>query len=112
MLNSAGKGSSALCLIDTFWGGVWGGFDLSSLQRPVLRLVPGQDVLAATTVLPHLGHLPTQRCVLPLQEGGAHRDLVLLQPPRITRALRCHVVLLSPGPVFVILGEREWKWMK
>jgi len=85
---------------------VGGGCDTSSLQRPVLRLVSGQHVLAAAAVLTHLGHLLAQRRVLPLQEGGAHRDLVLLQPPRVPRPLRRHVVLLSPGPVLVILGGR------
>lgn len=81
-----------------------------SLQRAVLGLVPGQDVLTAATVLPQLGHLLTQRCVLPLQEGGAHRDLVLLQATSVTRTLRCHVVLLPPGPVLLILRDRERKW--
>lgn len=82
------------------------GFKRSCLQWTVLCLVSGQDVLTAATVLPQLGHLLPQRGVFPLQEGGAHRDLVLLQPPRVTRALCCQIVLLSPGPVFVIL--REW----
>lgn len=79
---------------------------LNSLQWAVLSLIPGQDVLAATTVLPHLGHLLPQCRVFPLQEGGAHRDLVLLQPPCVTRTLCSYIVLLSPGPVFLILMER------
>lgn len=82
---------------------------MSCLQRAVLGLVSGQDGLASSAVFPQLGHLLPQRRVLPLQEGGAHRDLVLLQPPRVTGTLRRHVVLLPPGPVSVILrgNERE-----
>lgn len=77
------------------------------LQRAVFCLIPSQNILAAAAVLPHLGHLLPQRSVLPFQEGGAHRDLVLLQPSCVTRAFRRHVVLLSPGPVFVILGGKQ-----
>lgn len=75
------------------------------LQRAVFRLITGQDVLAAAAVLPQFGHLLPQRSVFPFQEGGAHCDLVLLQPSGVARTFGCHVVLLSPGPVFVILGE-------
>lgn len=102
-----GEGSSAFCLIDTLC-------DLFRvlLQWAVLSLIPGQDVLAAAAVLPQLGHLLPQRRVFPLQEGGAHRDLVLLQPPCVARALCCHVVLLSPGPVSLILGAGEGKRVK
>lgn len=82
---------------------------LSSLQRAVLGLEPGQDVLAAATVLPQLGYLLPQRRILPLQEGGTHRDLVLFQPPGVPGTLGGHVVLLSPGPVFLILGDEGGK---
>lgn len=96
-----GEGSSAFLThrLD-FVGFIW-----SSLQWAVLCLIPDKDVLAAAAVLAQLGHLLPQRRVFPLQKGGAYRDLVLLQPPRVARTLGCHVVLLSPGPVFVILGE-------
>lgn len=57
------------------------------LQRPVSRLVFGQNVLAAAELLPHVGHLDAQRRVLLLQEAGADGDLVLLQPPGIPRPL-------------------------
>lgn len=75
------------------------------LQRPVLGLEAGQDALAAAAVLAQLGHLLPQRCVLPLQEGGAHRDLVLLQPPGVAGPLGRQVVLPAPGPVPVVLNE-------
>lgn len=104
VLNSAGKG--VLIFPHRHVSG-W-----SSLQRAVLSLISSQDVLAATAILPQLGHLLPQRGILPLQEGGSHGDLVLLQPPCITGALCCHVVLLSPGPVFLILQKWERRWMK
>lgn len=79
------------------------GFSLSCLQRAVLSFIPGQDVLAAAAVLPQLSDLLPQCGVFSLQEGGAYRDLVLFQPPCVAGSLRCQIVLLSPGPVFVIL---------
>ncbi|MEQ2251796.1 hypothetical protein ILYODFUR_014851 [Ilyodon furcidens] len=78
-------------------------FSLFFLQRAILDFVAGYDVLAAAAVLPQLSNLLPQCSVFPLQEGGTHRDLVLFQPPRITGTLRCQIVFLSPGPVFVIL---------
>lgn len=75
------------------------------LQRPVLGLVASQDALAAAAVLAQLRHLLPQRRVLPLQEGGAHCDLVLLQPPGVAGALGSYVVLLPTWPVLLILGE-------
>lgn len=78
---------------------------LFGLQGAVLGFVARQDVLAAPAVLPQLGDLLPQCGVFPLQEGGSHRYLVLLQPPRVTGTLCCNVVLLPPGPVFIILGE-------
>lgn len=76
-------------------------------QRPVPGLVFGQNVLAAAQLLPHVGHLQAQRGVLLLQESGPDGDLVLLEPPRVPRPLRRHVVLPAPGPVPVVLGEEE-----
>lgn len=74
-------------------------------QGPVSRLVFGQNVLAAAEFLPDVGHLHTQRRVLLLQEAGANRDLVLLQPPGVPGPLGCQVVLPAPGPVPVVLNQ-------
>lgn len=68
-------------------------------------LVLVDDVPAAAQLFPHVGHLQTEGGVLPLQEGGAHRDLVLLQPPGVPRALRRLVVLDAPTPVLLILSS-------
>lgn len=65
-------------------------------QRAVFGLVQRHDLLAAAAVFPQLGHFLSQRGVLPLQEGGADGDLVLLQAPGVPRALRRHIVLLPP----------------
>lgn len=73
------------------------------LQRPVSRLVFGQNVLAAAELLPHVGHFDAQRRVLFLEEAGADGDLVLLQPPGIPRPLGRQVVLPAPRPVPVVL---------
>lgn len=73
------------------------------LQGPVPGLVLGEYVLALAQLLAQVGHLLAQRRVLLLQEGRADGDLVLLQPPRVARALGRHVVLPAPGPVLVIL---------
>lgn len=67
-------------------------------------LVLVDDVPAAAQLFPHVSHLLAKGGVLPLQEGGAHRDLVLLKPPGVPRALRRLVVLDSPTPVFLILS--------
>lgn len=79
----------------------------ASSQRPVLRLVLGQDVLGASQLFPQVGHLLPQSRVLLLQEAGADGDLVLLEPPRVPGPLRRQVVLPAPGPVFVILLEGQ-----
>lgn len=68
-------------------------------------LVLVDDVPAAAQLFPHVGHLQAEGGVLPLQEGGAHRDLVLLQPPGVPRALRRLVVLDAPAPVLLILSS-------
>lgn len=88
-----------------------------SSQRPVLRLVLGQDVLGASELFPQVGHLLPQSRVLLLQEAGSDGDLVLLQSPGVPGPLGCHVVLPAPGPVFVILlkgrhQRRGEKWEK
>lgn len=77
------------------------------LQRPVSRLIFGQNVLAAAELLPHVGHLDAQRRVLLLQEASADGDLVLLQPPGVPRPLGRQVVLPAPRPVPVILRGRK-----
>lgn len=78
-----------------------------SLQRAVLGLVESHDLLAAAAGLPELGHFLTQCRVFPLQEIGAHGDLVLLYTPRVPRTLRRQVVLLPPRPVpFVLKGKK------
>lgn len=77
----------------------------SASQVSVPALVLVDDVPAAAQLLPHVGHLLAQGLVLPLQEGGAHRDLVLLQPPRVSGALRRLVVLHAPAPVLVVLHD-------
>lgn len=66
-------------------------------------LVLGQDVLALAQLLAQVGHLLAQRRVLLLQEGRANGDLVLLEAPRVARALGRHVVLPAPRPVLVVL---------
>lgn len=70
---------------------------------PTLVLV--DDVPAAAQLFPHVGNLLAKGGVLPLQEGGAHRDLVLLQPPGVARALGRLVVLDPPAPVLLILSS-------
>lgn len=75
----------------------------SSSQVSVSTLVLADDVPAAAQLLPHVGHLLAKGGVLPFQEGGPHRNLVLLQPPGVPRALGRLVVLGSPVPVFLIL---------
>lgn len=74
-------------------------------QRPVPRLVFGQDLLAAAELLPHVAHLHAQRRVLLLQEAGADGDLVLLQSPGVAGPLGRQVVLPAPGPVPVVLNQ-------
>lgn len=103
---SAGKGVLLLshwCFVDFFKTF----YVFPPLQRAVLSLVASQDILTAPAVLSQLGHLLPQSCVFPLQKGGAHCDLVLLQPPRIPRTLRCQIVLLPPGPVLLILKKEN-----
>lgn len=68
-------------------------------------LVLVEDVPATAELLPHVGDLLAKGGVLPLQEGGAHGDLVLLQPPGIPRAFRRLVVLDTPAPVLVVLSS-------
>lgn len=68
-------------------------------------LVLVDDVPAAAQLFPHVGHLLTKCGVFSLQEGRAHRDLVLLQPPGVPRALGCLVVFDPPAPVFLILSS-------
>lgn len=77
----------------------------SASQVSVSTLVLVDDVPAAAQLFPHVGHLQAEGGVLPLQEGGAHRDLVLLQPPGVPRALRRLVVLDAPTPVLLILSS-------
>ncbi len=74
-------------------------------QRAVFGFVQRHDLLAAAAVFAHLGHFPPQRCVFSLQEDGADGDLVLFQTPGVARALRRHVVLVPPRPVFIILRK-------
>lgn len=66
-------------------------------------LILADDVPAAAQLLPHVGHLLAKGGVLPFQEGGPHRNLVLLQPPGVPRTLGRLVVLGSPVPVLLIL---------
>lgn len=73
------------------------------LQGPVPGLVLGEYVLALAQLLPQVSHLLAEGRVLLLQERSPDGDLILLQPPGITGALGCHVVLSAPGPVLVIL---------
>lgn len=75
----------------------------SASQVSVPALVLVDDVPAAAQLFPHVGHLLAKRRILPLQEGGTHRDLVLLQPPGVPRALRGLVVLHAPAPVLLVL---------
>lgn len=70
---------------------------------PALVLV--DDVPAAAQLLPHVSHLLAKGGVLPLQEGRAHRDLVLLQPPSVPRTLRRLIVLDAPVPVLLVLSS-------
>lgn len=67
-------------------------------------LVLVDDVSAAAQLFPHVGHLLAKGGVLSLQEGSPHRDLVLLQPPGIPRALGRLVVLHTPAPVLLVLS--------
>lgn len=70
-------------------------------------LVLAEDVPAAAQLLPHVGHLLAKGGILPLQEGGSHRNLVLLEPPGVPRALGRLVVLGAPVPVLLILLSVE-----
>lgn len=106
--------SSAIQII--FVSAFWGCFYFSvlflkdkvcPLQWSVFGFISGHDVLAATTVLSQLSHLLPQRRIFPLQKRSAHCDLVLLQPPGVTWTFGCHVVLLPPRPVFIVLWETE-----
>lgn len=74
-------------------------------QQAVFGLVQQHDLLAAAAVFAQLGHFLSQRGVFSLQEGSADGDLVLFQTPGFTRTLCCHVVLLPPRPVFLILRK-------
>lgn len=76
----------------------------SSSQVSVSTLVLVDDVPAAAQLFPHVSNFLTKGGILPLQEGRAHRDLVLLQPPGVPWALRRLVVLDSPAPVLFILS--------
>lgn len=78
---------------------------LPASQVSVSTLVLVDDVPAAAQLFPHVGDLLAKGGVLPLQEGGPHRDLVLLQPPGVPRALRRLVVLDAPAPVLLILSS-------
>lgn len=69
---------------------------------PALVLV--DDVPAAAQLFPHVGHLLAKCGILSLQEGGAHRDLVLLQPPGVPRALCSLIVLDASAPVLLVLS--------
>lgn len=68
------------------------------------------DVPAAAQLFPHVGYLLAERSVLSLQEGGAHRDLVLLQPPSVPRTLRRLVVFHAPAPVLLVLSMGAAVW--
>lgn len=73
----------------------------SQVSMPALVLV--DDVPAAAQLFPHVGHLLAKRRVLPFQKSSAHRDLVLLEPPGVPRALCGLVVLHAPAPVLIVL---------
>lgn len=83
----------------------WSSSSSAASQVAVPTLVLVDDVPAAAQLFPHVGHLLAKGGVLPLQEGGAHRDLVLLQPPGVARALGRLVVLDPPAPVLLILSS-------
>lgn len=70
-------------------------------------LVFAKDVAAAAQFFPHLRHFLSERRVLALQEGGAHRYLVLLETASVPGALGRFVVLVPPGPVLLVLQEEE-----
>lgn len=83
---------------------------LAASQVSVSSLVLVDDVPAAPQLFPHVGHLLAKRLVLPLQEGGAHRDLVLLQSPGVPRAFGGLVVLDAPAPVLLVLSSSAPVW--
>lgn len=65
------------------------------------------DVATAAQFLADLRQLLPEGRVLPLQEGGAHRDLVFLDAASVARAFGCLIVFVPAGPVFLILKQRE-----
>lgn len=68
-----------------------------------MALVFVQDVTAPAELFAHVGYFLSECSVLALKEGGAHRDLVLLQSTRITRTLCGFVVLTTTTPIPLIL---------
>lgn len=70
-------------------------------------LVFANDVATAAQFLADLCQLLPEAGVLPLQEGGAHRDLVLLDAASVARALGCLVVFIPARPVLLVLKQRE-----
>lgn len=65
------------------------------------------EAATAAQFLADLCQLLPEGGVLPLQEGGAHRDLVLLDAASVAGALGCLVVLIPAGPVLLILKHRD-----
>lgn len=73
----------------------------------MVALVFVQDVPAPAELFAHVGYFLSECSVLALEEGGAHRDLVLLQSAGIARTLRGLVVLATSTPVLVVLEETQ-----
>lgn len=78
-------------------------------QWTVLGFVLGEDGLNSTELLPHIYQVLPQSRILFLQESGPAGDLVLFDPPCVSGAFGCQVVLPASGPVFVILPQKEQK---
>lgn len=74
-----------------------------------MALVFVQDVTAPAELFAHVGNFLSECSILALKEGGAHRDLVLLQSTRITRTLCGFVVLTTTTPIPLILKKKKQK---
>lgn len=72
-----------------------------------MALVFVQDVTTPAELFAHVGYFLSECRVLALQEGGAHRDLVLLQSTSVARTLRGFVVLTTATPILLILEKRN-----
>lgn len=73
----------------------------------VMALVFVQDVTAPAELFAHVSYFLSECSVFTLKEGGAHRDLVLLQSTSIARTLCGLIVLTTPTPILLVLQKKN-----